>query len=70
MNAWQDLPTGNGLHWIRELSTDMPPQIVEWHRVGFVAETGEPVREWMRWTVAGWVPLVGQVCPIGKRPPG
>ena len=49
---------------------DMPPQLIERHEIGHVIETGDVLYEWRHWTVAGWAPLTGDVCPIGERPPG
>ena len=70
MIAWQPRPTAPGWHWVRELPPDMPPQLIERHEIGHVIETGDVLYEWRHWTVAGWAPLTGDVCPIGERPPG
>lgn len=55
---WQDVPDGDGWHWCEALEADAPPQKLMDTRNGF----------WVRWTVAGWIPLVGRVGPIGARP--
>lgn len=70
MSIWQPRPTAPGYHWVRELAPDMPPQLIDRHEIGYVVETGVALYEWRRWMVAGWVPLTGDVCPIGERPPG
>lgn len=64
-----------GYYWCECLEPDAPPQLLRSYQQmvwdssvgGFVVATDKP-RVWDRWTTAGWVPLVGRVCPISPRP--
>ena len=59
--------------WCEDCGPESPPQLLRCYRPLKVNEHGLTVdmqvpKEWSRWTVSGWVPLVGRVCPIGARP--
>lgn len=77
---WQDEPDEE-THavcpwwWVENLGADSPPQMLRSYRPlninpkgsAFFVSLNEP-RRWDMRTVAGWIPLVGRVCPIGARP--
>ena len=46
-------------YWCEELEPDHPPQLLR----SYIYES-----LWRRWTVSGWVPVTGRVCPISPRP--
>lgn len=76
---WQDEPDED-THarcpwwWCEDLGKDSPPQLLRCYRplkatlLGDLTVDMQAPKEWTRWTVSGWVPLVGRVCPIGERP--
>lgn len=76
---WQDQPDED-THarcpwwWCEDLGKDSPPQLLRFYRplkatlLGDLTVDMQAPKEWTRWTVAGWVPLVGRVCSIGERP--
>ena len=76
---WQDEPTED-THarcpwwWCEDCGPESPPQLLRCYRPlkamphGDLTVDCQSPKEWSRWTVAGWVPLVGRVCSIGERP--
>ena len=77
---WQDEPDEDTnaacpWWWLENLSPDSPPQKLRSYRPmkfnnedsTYSVSLDEP-RKWDVWTVAGWVPLVGRVGPVGARP--
>jgi hypothetical protein len=71
---WQDEPDGDGWYWCEALEDDCPPQKIHGEPRLAINEHGQ-IRdafprslEWLRWTISGWVPLVGRVAPCTGRP--
>lgn len=60
--------------WCEDCGPESPPQLLRCYRPlkamthGNLTVDYQSPKEWSRWTVSGWVPLVGRVCPIGERP--
>jgi hypothetical protein len=54
-------------YWVEELEPDHPPQLLrrQTPRIPLIMCLDE---QWERWTVSGWVPVTGRVCPISPRP--
>lgn len=62
---WQDTPDRDGWYWCDAPECGRAPQNLKLFTLG-TDSTGDDIQPiWKRWTVAGWVPLVGRVCPIG-----
>lgn len=65
---WKGEPDGEGWYWCEELDSDAPPQKIVKHVIGVDASGNDIQPAWKRWTVAGWVNVVGRVCKITERP--
>ena len=68
---WLDEPTNGGWHWCESLEADAPPQLIRRaDRISFRSDGTYDLNGtiWHRWTVAGWVTLVGRVSPCTGRP--
>ena len=79
ISKWQDEPDEDTHSrcqwwWCEDCGADSPPQLLRCYRPlkatphGNLTVDMQSPKEWSRWTVSGWVPLVGRVCSIGERP--